>query len=142
MFTPLLPRPCPLPLTSDGVANFRCNWKSPNSSLVRLTPVCVVSIKLSSIFHCTSPFCPCHLEKSLPSTSTTASEGAGAIKLKVLPGVTIGGFGRCGSCTCHLVPGTIGVSLYPSAAEPPIVPANAMPSERIQYVFMFRRLCL
>src|SRR5439155_14278234 len=58
------------------------------------------------------------------------------MRLKVLPGVTMGAFGRSGSCTCHLVPGTMGVSLYPSAAEPAMAPTNAMPKEKMEYVFM------
>ena len=40
-----------------------------------------------------------------------ASEGAGAIWLKFVPGVTIRGMGRLGSCTCHFPSGCMGVSV-------------------------------
>ena len=62
-----------------------------------------------SIFHCAGPpFDDRQCDKSVPLNSTIASDG-GAPGLEA--GVTTGGRGRFGSCTCHFPPGSIGVSV-------------------------------
>src|SRR2546425_191054 len=54
-----------------------------------------------------------HLDRSFPSNRTMASDGA-LVVVAGEPGVTTVGWGRLGSCTCHLPPGNIGVSVYPT----------------------------
>src|SRR5215469_15181241 len=65
-------------------------------------------------------------ERTLPSNNTIASLGGVAPTLKV-PGVTIGGCGRSGSCTCHLPSGCIGVSLKP---DTPLIFVSTGPAAR------------
>src|SRR5213594_1299251 len=59
-----------------------------------------------------------HRDRSLPSNSTIASDGGLPGASGAPPGVTTLGWGRSGSCTCHLPPGNIGVSVYPTGAWP------------------------
>src|SRR2546422_4629208 len=59
-----------------------------------------------------------HLDRSFPSNRTMASDGAVA-DVAGVPGVTTVGWGRLGSCTCHLPPGNIGVSVYPTGGGSP-----------------------
>ncbi len=70
----------------------------------------------TSMYPCSSfqPAGPASLTASQPSSEVPsnrmiASEGGVAPSLKV-PEVTTGGCGRSPSCTCHFVPGMIGVS--------------------------------
>src|SRR5205809_2998884 len=87
-YTPLLPRPCPSPLTTDGAAHSTCSWQSPNSSFEKIPPCGVVSITPSSNFHFGSGLrSPRNLDKSLPSNNTIASEGGPPTG----PGSTTGG---------------------------------------------------
>ena len=71
------------------------------------------TIAPDSIFHAAGwPFSFCHFERSVPLNSTTASDGGapGVSCVLKVPGATTAGCGRLPSCTCHLPPGSIGVS--------------------------------
>src|SRR6266542_479857 len=82
-----------------------------------------------------------HLDRSFPSNRTMASDGA-LPGVAGVPGVTTAGWGRLGSCTCHLPPGNIGVSVYPTggcsaACNKPRIPAEAaMARRRGLFVFI------
>src|ERR1022692_4382721 len=94
-------------------------------------PRAAVSTYPSWIFHvASSPWLFSHFDKSFPSKSTSASDGAGAFWLNVAPGVTTRGWGRSGSCKRHLPPGSIGVSLKPSIFSASLVaPSTANAGE-------------
>src|SRR5207244_3039532 len=75
---PLLPRPCPLPLTSAGAAHSTCNWQSPKAFLVEMLPVPLTVATPSFTSHFAGPALSlCHWDKSLPPKRTIASEGGG-----------------------------------------------------------------
>src|SRR4051794_7662988 len=105
IFTPLLPRPWPSPLAGVGVDHSTCNWQSPNSPFVTMSPPPVTTSTPPSTFHGAgpSPLAGFHLDRSLPSKSTTASEGGCPERSCELsaPGVTTGGWGRVSSWTAH-----------------------------------------
>src|SRR2546426_1059790 len=111
-----MPRSWPVPLGGDGDDHSTCNWQSPNSALVLMAPVpAATTIAPDSIFQPAG--CPrsvCHLDRSVPLNSTTESDGGapGVWSVLKLPGVTIVGCGRAPSWTCHLPPGSMGVSEY------------------------------
>src|SRR6266511_1331294 len=83
--TPLLPRPCPLPLTSLGLANSRCSWQSPKACLVDTALFAVAAP--SAMTHFSPPF---QAPMFLPSKRTIASEGGPPS----VPGVTCFGFSQ------------------------------------------------
>src|ERR1700690_1382440 len=70
-------------------------------------------IPFSTVHLGSPPRVDSHFERSLPSKRTTASDGGGARRLNVAPGVTSLGWGRSPSWTSHGVPGICGVLLYP-----------------------------
>src|SRR6266496_3701797 len=88
---------------------------SPNSSFVKMSPLFGLHTMAPPwIFQGAGlPSAVRHLERSLPSNRTMASDGA-LPGVTGAPGVTTAGCGRLGSCTCHLPPGSIGVSVYPT----------------------------
>src|SRR5712692_7087075 len=90
---------------------------SPNSSFVKISPLFgLQTITLSLTFQGAGlPSAVRHLDRSLPSNRTMASDGA-LPGVAGVPGITTVGWGRLGSCTCHLPPGNIGVSVYPTGA--------------------------
>ena len=87
---PLLPRSCPSPVAGSGSRNSKCNWMSPNSFVVWMSPLAEVATPSCTV-QATGPPVPRsrHCDKSLPSNKTIASLGGVAFSLNV-PGVTIG----------------------------------------------------
>src|SRR5436309_12318677 len=90
---------------------------SPNSCFVKMSPLFGLQTMTPSwMFHGAGlPSAVRHPDRSFPSNRTMASDGALAGVLNV-PGATTVGWGRLGSWTCHLPPGNIGVSVYPTGA--------------------------
>src|SRR5687768_3300452 len=118
---PLLPRPWPLPVMYLGCCHSRWTCRSRNSSLDWIAPLLGTTTSAPpSAFHFTSPspFSGFHLERSVPSNSTTASLGGLAgWSVAGITGVTAAGCGRFMSWTS-----------YPSLAAPSFT--SSAPTER------------
>src|SRR6266496_3889094 len=105
---------------------------SPNSSFVKMSPLFGLQTMTPSwMFQGAGlPSAVRHLDRSFPSNKTMASDGALTGVLNV-PGATTVGWGRLGSWTCHLPPGNIGVSVYPTGACSAACSTSRAPTEAV-----------
>src|SRR5437867_3233082 len=106
---------------------------SPNSSFVKMSPLFGLQTMTPS-WMCQGAGLPSaarHLDRSFPSNRTMESEGAlpGVAGVLKVPGATTVGWGRLGSCTCHLPPGNIGVSVYPTGGCSAACSTSTAPTE-------------